>query len=477
MTSPEHRSDASFRDCWSFGHDAEAILSRWRAEAEARPAVYVASFSVFWLLWTIGYMVALQWGGSVNAPIHSSPHIAFSGVVTGALLFPKHNWWLPMAIFTALFAASLFGPEMRYFLSNETGMTLGAVSFALNLGLGLAISYGAPQLGGVLARKSGRFCPDIVTLGLIIPALPVVAVLIHLGEWGVVRLSAPEALLRWEGFGYSSESLWHVLHRGVRGAMVTLVVVLLFVRPVTWAEAKMLPFLVPLLGVVVWIGTEFEAVYAELAVTTLVLAGAFLIPVSVMAVVIILFIWPLALWTGLFVLPYQTPDPLAGVIEGNASVIVALIAVVMLMRLQIEVSECRREAHLLTLNRLIELAQGGSFAIDRKTGDVWLDGPACKFTGLAEKTELGTFLSLFDDDSAARFVKTVFDRSLQRALIYLHSVEVKGRAPADFRIYLISGEAREKPSFVYGVAVNITPVEHGKTPDQALDSAAGDTAG
>lgn len=167
---------------WFFCQNPESSLAQWQRRAGQQPRLYLLVFSIFWLMWTLAYMVAMHRHGPPIVAGHAAAHIGYSAILFGAILFPRQNWWLPMGLFAGLFALTLPNAEMQPFLRDGTGMKLGAVTFALNMELGLIAAYLAQSLAPRIVARHPQVSHDVVILCALFARAPLLAVAIHRPE-------------------------------------------------------------------------------------------------------------------------------------------------------------------------------------------------------------------------------------------------------------------------------------------------------
>ena len=457
LTPPFIKPSAGrLQDDWFFGQQSESFLSRWQIRAEARPLPYLIWFFVYWFAWTVGYMITLQYHGPVSAPVHTAPHIAFSAILTGSILFPRQNWWLPMATFTLLFVITLSDDGMSYLLTTGTGMTLGAVSFALNLGLGLSTGYVVHRMSRMMARNNTLINADVAKLALLFFALPVMSVIIHLGEMGLVWLNdwgRPEHAVI---FGYSWETLLHVVHRGVRGGMITLAIVVLFVRAPLRLEVWLFIASLPFFALMTWGFVRFGMIYPELQMAAIVLIYGLVMPAVVTAMIVLFVFWPLAAWSGAFMVPKIGASGGEIVVEATSSVLIVLLALLVLARLQAEIYSRRREVHFEKLEKLRELAGGGRLIVHRQKGRVRLDLTVQAVAGLQEHVDVATFLRRFDEESRRRFLEAFAEQPFRSQAVHMRRALGAGKETVDIKIYLWAEGSVEKDPYAYGFVVNVS---------------------
>lgn len=440
-------------DDWFSGKQPDSFLNLWQRRAEQRPQFYLWAFSAFWLVWTLAYMAAMHLHVVPVVAVHAAPHVGYPAIVLGAVLFPRQNWWLPMGLFTVLFAITLPGPEMQPFLRNGAGMTIGAVTFAMNMALGL----GAAHLAQRLARteRDWHLSEDVIILGVIFATTPLVAVTIHMSEWLIaIWLSGHDAALT--HFGYSTETALHVVHRGIRMGIVALALVVLAIRPPERREIWFILMSVPLTGILALMHVSGNLIYPELLMATVMLSFAVMMAPTVIAGIIGITIWPFALWSGIFVLPLDFLDPETLLTELVSSVLIVLLAILVVIRLQAKFRARDRDTHLAHSEKMRDLADVGRFTLDPEAGWIKLDAAAQRLTGADATSDLGEFINQLDEPSRKRVADILVMRSGGSQAVTLHRPSHEGLAALDLKICFWFDEDLFSRILLHGYLINLT---------------------
>jgi len=452
---PTPPPDAALQEDWFFGQTTESFLAQWQRRAEQQPRLYLWVFSIFWLVWTLAYMATMHRHEPPMVAVHAAPHIGYSAIVFGAILFPHQNWWLPMGLFAGLFALTLPSAEMQPFLRDGTGMTLGAVTFALNMALGLIAAYLAQHLAPRIVARHPEVGQDVVLLCALFVSAPLVAVVIHLSEWLiVVALRGQEAALAL--YGYGAESALHVLHRGIRAGIVAVVLLVIFIRPPKRREVRLIAISLPFFGLLVLAQTRFGLIFPELQLATVMLAYAVLMPPAVTAAVIMGVVWPFAFWSGIFVQPIDSASSEHVLTEAVSSLLIVLLALLITNRLQSEIRNRRRDSHMLRMKRVRDLADVGRFTLDPQAGWISIDSAAQRLTGAPATSDLDSFARHLDEDSQSRLTAILMRPSEHNHALTLHRPERPHLPALDLRISFWSDTDPFGHVLFHGYLVNVT---------------------
>lgn len=392
------------REDWFFGQKAVPLLSRWRERSIEMPGIYLSSYLVFWVIWVVAYSATMHWHGVDPGVAHTSPHIAFSAIITGAILFPRQAWWLPMTAFTLLFALSLLGPEMHYLTHSQDGVALGVMAFVLNLVIGLTAVRGVVPAVERFVKTYTRLSVDVAVMAVLFALLPLSALLIHLLQWGIFLIVATTENTLAE---FSVEMLMHVLHRGVRGGIVTIAIVFLFIRLPRKYEIVLLSLSLPFVAASVWGTVGLELSQFELVLATILLVHAVIMPFMATVLLILCVLWPLSAASSAFMRPWIDGLPHQAVAQIVTSALAVIVVLVLLAKLQNELVTERRGTHSRNLRRLQGLLGSGRFALDAGKGMVYLDSSAQALLNLKEECHAQAFLQGFDEESVTRFLEVV----------------------------------------------------------------------
>jgi len=201
--------DAAMREDWFFGQHPESFLAQWQRRAKQKPRLYLWLFSIFWPMWPLTCMVAIHGHDPPMVAVLAAAHIGYSAIVFGAILSPRQNWWLPIGLIAGPFALTLPSVEMQPSLRGWHGHDLGAVTFALNMALGLTAAYLAQRLAPRIFARQPQISHVVAILCALFVNAALVAVAMHRSE----RPHLPALDLR---ISYWSETdpFGHILFHG-----------------------------------------------------------------------------------------------------------------------------------------------------------------------------------------------------------------------------------------------------------------------
>jgi signal transduction histidine kinase/FixJ family two-component response regulator len=459
LLRPKHSTAERLQEDWFFGQGTGSFLTRWRKRTKANPAVYLSGFCLFWLVWTLAYMQASHFHALPASALHTAPHIAFSAVVFGVILFPRHQWWLPTLLFTALFGLSLLSPEMQLYRGSNTGMVLGVGAYALNLSLGLLTAHLALRFAPRLANTIPRVSEDVAILGMVFVALPIVALSIHLSEWALAQfipLSWPYGMAPMDGFDHGTGTLLQVLHRGVRGGIVTATLLVLFIRPPSASELRLFLLTLPFFGMGFMVYLTFGMRFPELQLAIVMLAYVVLLPLAVSATTIMLVIYPFSVWSGIFIRPWEGDDPARSLSEGLSSIVIALIAIQMIVHLQAAIHGRRRAIHMMRLEKMQNIAEVGRFAFSPANGIIRLDIVAQNLTGAQALAPLDDFLDRFDTESGIKLRDVLSNHCDVSQSLILHHPACPDSPASDIKLYLWEDVNQVEGAIFHGYVINVT---------------------
>ena len=260
--------------------------------------------------------------------------------------------------------------------------------------------------------------------------------------------------------GFSTEMLGQVLHRGVRGGIITIGIVFLFIRLPNKHEVVLWCLGLPFVAAAVWLSREVNLSAFEVVVATILLVHAVIMPFMATVMLILFVFWPLAAITSAFMLPLIDGFPHQAVAQTVSSVLAVLVIPVLLAKLQSELFNERRRKHSQNLLRLQCLVSSGRFALDARKGVVYLDDAAQVLLGLAEESNAQAFLQRFDEESVARFFEALTNVAPEGVALSMRGLAAPTsgeRVEITLRVCLVADEnANESREFFYGLIEDIS---------------------
>lgn len=449
LTSPEHA--AVFRDF------ERSRIEQLRAELQENFWPLTLVYIAFVALWTVVMSYGGMRHGNATFAYNMAPQVAHFTLIIGLIIYPRNRLWLPLVVFSALFAVPFFVTDIH---------GLGWIdnpNVTLNLAVSLYFSHiFAGALIGGSARLFTRYIKKIClpyTVDLL-TSLSVFFLFIAGNTMNMAAIwtyfqSMPATELA--SLGYNDSFVRFAFERIVRGgnvAAIFLLAIMIAPRRTEFLYGMALAAGFPLLVMLQEAGFAMHPTIDVLVIAALMVLT---LPLGIAVTASVLGIPVYAGMTGAFMQTDALLSREAAWLEIYSTIALTIIVFIVALRAHLIHAEKTRTASFRRMGMVRDFANVGLFSFNLNHGRFSTDASCQRILNIPAEGTIEQFLRNFEGTDLAELTSALKTHPRgQVTLLLSHKHSPDAVEPQIVRMFLWYETAPSGDDVAYGLALDVT---------------------
>jgi signal transduction histidine kinase len=449
LTAPEHA--AVLRDF------ERSRIEQLRTELQERFWPLTIAYVAFVAIWTVVMSFGAMRHGNITFAYNLAPHVAHFTLIIGLIVYPRNRIWVPLVVFSALFAIPFFVPDpagYRWIDNPKLSLNICAVVFFSQILSGTLVGASARFFTRYIKKVCQPYTVDLLTSLAVFFFFLFETSAQMLGVWHYVQ-SLPSVDLNL--LGYDDHFLRNAFERIVRGANVTSIFLLAIMIAPSRKETLAGLALAATFPLLVKVQEAGFAMHPTLDVMAIAAFMVLTLPLGLAVTAIVVGIPIYAGITGAFLQTIIPTNPEAGWLEIYTTIALTVIVFIVALRAHLVHAEKTRSASFRRMSMVRDFANVGLFSFNLNHCRYSTDCSSQRILNIPAEGYIPQFLQNFEGKDLAELTAAlkIHPRG-QVTLLLSHQSASNTVEPQIVRMFLWYETAPSGDDVAYGLVLDVT---------------------